>query len=203
MLLLRIAITISSLQIDQVVFYLLLIVLCSAKTLLILVFTIVVTALINNLKLHELRVLKYNNHKSIKSFFMMKNMMTGIQANKTLKLSHLLIAFFLVMGTFVASYSAKAHSVAVFIEINSSNQVRFHVLSWHRLTEFGGRPSGAMFVNGARHNFSFVYQNNAANTVIYGKPSNTLRRVASCSNWATYNGDELDQRLESVCQHEF
>ena len=179
MLLLRVAITISSLQIDQVVFYPFLIVLCSAKTSLILVFTIVVTALINNLKLHELRVLKFNYYKSIKSFFMMKNMMTGIQANKTLKLSHLLIAFFLVMGTFVASYSAKAHSVAVFIEIGTDNRVKFHALTWHR---FSG-TSGSMQVNG--NWYRFIQASTLGNQNV-PRLSN-YRLVASCRGWETYN----------------
>jgi hypothetical protein len=179
MLLLRIAITMSSLQIGQVVFYPLLIVLCSAKTSLILVFTIVVTALISNLKLHELRVLKFNYYKSIKSFFMMKNMMTGIQANKTLKLSHLLIAFFLMMGTFVASYSAKAHSVAVFIEIGTDNRVKFHALTWHRFSN----TSGSMRVNGTW--YRFVQARTLGNS---GVPAlSSYRRVASCSGWESYN----------------
>lgn len=109
---------------------------------------------------------------------MMKNMMAGIRTDRTLKLSHLLIAFFLVMGTFVASFNAKAHSVAVFIEINANNQVRFHALTWHGTGEFANRPSGSMYVNGVA--YRFVAVNSAP------MPSN-FRLVAGCSFWTSYN----------------
>ena len=116
---------------------------------------------------------------------MMKNMTTGIRTDRTLKLSHLLIAFFMVMGTFVASYSAKAHSVAVFIEIGTiangrDGQVRFHALTWHG---FSG-TSGSMRVNGTWYAFQHP------STTLSSGPPNQLsnyRLVASCSGWNSYN----------------
>jgi hypothetical protein len=113
---------------------------------------------------------------------MMKSMITGTRINTTLKLSNLLIAFFVVMGTFVASYSAKAHSVAVFIQMGngtnggSNGQVRFHALTWHRFT----RTSGSMFVNGVQYPFQ---------SVSLGPMPSDYRGVAGCSGWGSYNNN--------------
>ncbi|MFN5803953.1 MAG: hypothetical protein ACK420_01335, partial [Sphingomonadales bacterium] len=112
----------------------------------------------------------------------MKSMITGTRINTTLKLSNLLIAFFVVMGTFVASYSAKAHSVAVFIQMGngtnggSNGQVRFHALTWHRFT----RTSGSMFVNGVQYPFQ---------SVSLGPMPSDYRGVAGCSGWGSYNNN--------------
>ena len=92
-------------------------------------------------------------------------------------LSHLLVAFFLLAGTLISSYSAKAHSVAVFIEISGS-QVRFHALTWHSTSEFSNRPSGSMFVNGVQYPFRSVWS---------APMPASYRLVASCNNWSRNN----------------
>ena len=118
---------------------------------------------------------------------MMNDMRAKKSTTLSIKFSHLLIAFFLVMGTFVASYSVKAHSVAVFIEIgNGTNggsvgQVRFHALTWHWPSEFTGRytNSGSMSVNGVFYAFTGGARS--------GPLPSTYRLVASCSGYQSYN----------------
>ncbi len=90
-----------------------------------------------------------------------------------IRVYHLLIALFFSIGTFVTTHTAKAHSVAVYIEV-SGTQVRFHALTWHA---FRGN-SGSMSVNGVWYRFTSSAR---------GPVPSTFRLVASCGGYNSYN----------------